>query len=89
VDADSIFVAQVTPEDLFLNGKPRIIGFNGCCTGWTDSVVDVYNIEPISQFMNGIAFPVIIKRNHYKLIREYLTKKLNATTFEEAFKFIC
>jgi len=89
VDADSIFVAQVTPEDLFVDGKPRIIGFNGCCTGWTDSVVDIFNIEPIAEFMSDNAFPVIIKRNHFKLIREYITEKLNASTFEEAFKFIC
>jgi len=89
VDSDSIFVAQVTPEDLFVNGKPRIIGFNGCCLNWTDSVVDIFNIEPIAEFMSDNAFPVIIKRNHFKLIREYITEKLNASTFEEAFKFIC
>ena len=25
-DTDSLAVAQITPEDLFVNGKPRLIG---------------------------------------------------------------
>ena len=33
----------MTPEDLFIDGKPRIYGYNGCCTGLIDSVKEAKN----------------------------------------------
>lgn len=35
VDGDSYFVTHVMPEDLIINGKPRINGYNGCCKSLT------------------------------------------------------
>jgi hypothetical protein len=41
VDSDTFFITEITPEDLFINGKPRILGYNGCCTPWIESVNDI------------------------------------------------
>ncbi len=37
VDTDSFFVTPVTPKDIFIEGKPRIIGYNGY-TSWSESL---------------------------------------------------
>ncbi|RNA41712.1 hypothetical protein BpHYR1_040508 [Brachionus plicatilis] len=89
VDSDSYFVAQVTPEDLFVDGKPRIIGYNGCCTRWLNSIKEALGVDPLGEFMNRGNFPIIIKRNHFKQIRMHITKTMATRTFEEAFHSIC
>lgn len=35
VDSDSYLITHVTPEDLIINGKPRINGYNGCCKSFS------------------------------------------------------
>lgn len=89
VDSDSYFVSQVTPEDLFVEGKPRIIGYNGCCTGWLNSIKEALGVEPVGEFMNRGNFPIIFKREHFKEIRKHITLTMKVGTFEEAFHIIC
>ena len=36
-----------------------------------------------------IGFPVMVKRKHFKPMREHITKRMKAATFEEAFHKIC
>ena len=47
VDSDAFFATPVTPEDLFVNGKPRVFGYNGCCTGWETSLGEIIGGEVI------------------------------------------
>jgi len=89
VDSDSILISQVTPEDLFVDRKPRIIGFNLCCSGWNVPIKKAIGIDAIGEFMVENAFPVLIKRIHFKMIRDHITKQMNARTFEQAFNLIC
>ncbi len=89
VDTDSLLVAQITPEDFFVNGKPRLIGYNACCTGWLDSIQEAIGIEPFGEFMTGISLPLIIKREHFAPMRQHITQRMKAKDFEEAFYLIC
>ena len=89
VDSDSFFVTSVTPEDLFVNKKPRIYGYNGCCRGWEASLKEAIGNYNIGEFMLVIGFPVLIRRSHFSLVRQHIKKRMNANTFEEAFKLIC
>ena len=43
----------------------------------------------VGEFMVVNGFPVIIKREHFALIRKHITKQMNAETFEDAFYKIC
>jgi len=85
VDTDLIAVAQITPEDFFINGKPRMIGYNACCTGWLKSIKEAIGIEPFGEFMTGISLPMIIKRDHFASMRHHITQRMKANNFEEAF----
>ena len=64
--------------------------YNGCCTGWetslNESIGGEYNI---GEFMVVIGFPVMVKRKHFKPMREHITKRMKAANFEEAFHNIC
>lgn len=46
-DADAYFVTSVVPEDLFIDGKPRIKGYNGCCKSFQESLKEVIGGEVI------------------------------------------
>ena len=90
VDSDSFFTSPVMPEDLFINGKPRIIGYNGCCVQqFIKGVNETIGEESPGEFMVANAFPIIFKREHLKSIREHVTMRMKAKTFEEAFHKIC
>jgi hypothetical protein len=43
----------------------------------------------IGEFMVVIGFPVIVKREHFKQMRDHITDRMNSDTFEEAFHKIC
>jgi len=73
---------------LFINKKPRIIGYNNEY-GFTRQMKKVLGKERIAEFMVYIVFPVIVKREHFKLIREHIKNQMNVSSFEEAFKKIC
>lgn len=45
-----------------------------------------YNIGEF-MFING--FPFMVKREHFKPMREHITKRMKSETFEEAFFKIC
>ena len=90
IDGDVIFVTPITPEDLFIKGKPRVNGYNGCCAyGFEKSLPEVIGGEVIGEFMLNSVFPVVIKREHFKDMRDHITKRLGAGSFEEAFNKIC
>ena len=89
VDSDAFFATPVTPDDLFIRGKPRILGYNGCCTGWHWSLEEAIGGYPMGEFMAVIGFPIIIKRAHFADVRTHIRKRMKAGSFEEAFKLIC
>ena len=89
VDSDAFFATPITPENLFVDGKPRIYGYNGCCTNWHESLNETIGGYAIGEFMISTGFPVMIKREHFAACREHIKSRMNVTTFEEAFKKIC
>lgn len=90
VDTDSYFATPVAPEDLFVDGKPRLFGYNGCCTGWSDSLEEaIGGGYSIGEFMVVIGFPVMVKREHFSLMRDHITRRMGASSFEQAFNKIC
>ena len=58
--------------------------------GWEESLKEAiggdYNT---AEFMIINSFPVLIKREHFKPMRDHITKQMKAKTFEEAFHKIC
>lgn len=87
VDSDAFFV---TPEDLFVNnGRPRLYGYNGCCTNWHESINESICMYSAGEFMISSGFPVMIKREHFEACRNHITLRMKARSFEEAFKMIC
>ena len=89
LDSDTFFATQVTPEDLFINGKPRMFGYNACCSSWVEATPVAIGGEMIGEFMVVNGFPVIIKRSHFSLIRQHITKQMKTLNFEDAFLKIC
>ena len=89
VDSDSFFATPVTPEDLFIENKPRIHGYNGCCTGWQLALDEAIGGYHVGEFMIALGFPVLIKRTHFADIRNHIQKRMRTNSFEEAFKKIC
>ena len=86
VDSDTFFATPVTPDDLFINGKPRVIGYNGVVPSLKR---ETFGYETIGEFMCDGSFPMLIKREHFKVIRELFTKHMKAKTFEEAWYKMC
>lgn len=93
VDSDSSFSTPVVPEDLFdnFNGtkRPRLIGYNGCCTPWNKCVEPSIGKPGVIEFMVVIGFPVIVKRSHFEDIRNHIIQHMKVKSFEEAFHQIC
>ena len=89
IDSDSIFVTTVTPEDLFLENKPRIYGINGCCSGSEEPIYEVLGAIPVATFRIQSGLPLIVKRKHFDDCRQHIIKHMNVRSFEEAFKLIC
>ncbi len=88
VDTDSFFVTPVTPKDIFIEGKPRIIRYNGY-TSWSESLQEIFDQKPIGEFMVVIGFTVVVRRKHFKIMREYITWFLKVETFGQAWFKIC
>lgn len=66
-----------------------MFGYNACCTQWVNATPIAIGGEMIGNFMAVNAFPIIIKRQHFALIRSHITKQMNASSFEDAFFAIC
>ena len=89
VDSDSFFTTSVVPEDLFEDGLPRLIGYNGEGTGWCASAPMAVGASCVGEFMVVIGFPFMVKREHFKEMRDHITKTTQSASFEEAFFKIC
>ena len=83
-DTDSPLVAPILPDALFhfdeLRKKwlPRVIGYNGCCTGWHEGNKFALgeNSSLVGEFMIVIGFPIIVKSAHLKDVRKTITKHI-------------
>eukprot|EP00112_Aurelia_sp_Birch-Aquarium-sp1_P013758 Seg2934.4 transcript_id=Seg2934.4/GoldUCD/mRNA.D3Y31 product="hypothetical protein" protein_id=Seg2934.4/GoldUCD/D3Y31 len=85
VDTDTFFTTVVTPSLLFENGKPVIVGVIGepnYFTCWAFTTEKFLGRKEVVQCMTY--FPVIIKTEHLKEMREVLSKEQNKT-FEEIY----
>ena len=91
VDSDALFVSPVTPEYLFPDGKPIQIGIQlGETPGvvgvdWTLGVRLAIGTDRPLLRMVASAFPVLMKREHFPLLRAHMIKTTGTNTFEEAF----
>mmetsp|Transcript_14383 Transcript_14383/g.25285 ORF Transcript_14383/g.25285 Transcript_14383/m.25285 type:complete len:304 (-) Transcript_14383:51-962(-) len=102
-DTDSPLVAPGLPDALFhmhpVEEKwiPRVIGYNGCCTGWHAGNTFAFgkNTSIVGEFMVVTGFPIVVKAGHLKDMRRAIVKnvlgkdlvedKLVGGLFEEAF----
>ena len=83
-DTDSPLVAPILPDALFHFDDfrkmwlPRVIGYNGCCTGWHkgNKFALGENSSLIGEFMVVIGFPIIVKSAHLKDVRKTMVKKI-------------
>eukprot|EP01012_Entosiphon_sulcatum_P023685 TRINITY_DN28791_c0_g1_i1.p1 TRINITY_DN28791_c0_g1~~TRINITY_DN28791_c0_g1_i1.p1 ORF type:complete len:541 (+),score=82.88 TRINITY_DN28791_c0_g1_i1:90-1625(+) len=88
VDADAAFNTLVAPEDLFEGGKPRLIGYLGEKGPFWDKTVVAATERAVGHphvacFMAN--FPVVIRRSHFQLIRDHISRVLGVATFDAAF----
>lgn len=93
VDTDSAFLNVVLMEDLFQrdmhntsNFKARIRGINGvhAYQSWCNSVEIGLGKPCISEFMTDTSFPMVVKRSHFKDMRDYITNVMEADTYDDA-----
>jgi hypothetical protein len=91
LDTDAFFAVTVYPEDLFENGKPRVIGYNGRGTGWEKAAVSAVGGDPLGEFMIALGFPFIVRREHFAPFRAHISRMAfgNETAFDAAFHRIC
>lgn len=83
-DTDSPLVAPVLPDALFhfneAEGKwiPRVIGYNGCCTGWHAGNKFAFgeNTSSVGEFMIVIGFPIVVKADHLKDLRKTIVRNV-------------
>lgn len=75
VDTDTFFSTLVTPDLLFENGKPIIVGKIGeeAYRCWTDTTEIFLGKKEVMQCMS--TFPLMIKTSHMKEMRERISKK--------------
>ncbi|XP_013381563.1 uncharacterized protein LOC106152497 [Lingula anatina] len=88
VDTDTLFVSTVTPEDLFLNGKPVVIGVYGSLLNswWRGVALKTSKLFGKPEVMKCMGyFPVIVKVEHIVKLRHYLEKRHNKP-FDDIFK---
>uniref|UniRef100_A0A7S1NC01 Spondin-like TSP1 domain-containing protein n=1 Tax=Eutreptiella gymnastica TaxID=73025 RepID=A0A7S1NC01_9EUGL len=96
VDDDCLFVTPVAPEDLFEDGKPRVIGkqtvwmedegkylVKGVDNGrWAYTTERMLRLKQAADFMWN--FPILIKRSTFIGVRRWVAHVHNST-FDEAF----
>jgi hypothetical protein len=96
VDNDCLFVTPVAPEDLFHDGKPRVIGkqtiwheleqkylVKGVDNGrWAYTTERMLGLKQAADFMWN--FPILIKRSTFEAVRKWVAQQ-HHSTFDEAF----
>jgi hypothetical protein len=88
VDSDTAFLTYIDREDLFEGGKPVVngksghIGTDNIAYEWTRGSERVLGI--LEPFRCMSYFPVIIKVDHLKGMRDYIADRYNST-FDNAF----
>ncbi|XP_013378566.1 uncharacterized protein LOC106150368 [Lingula anatina] len=90
VDTDTLFVTVVTPEDLFRDGKPIVVGVIGqfLTKEWGMTTMKHYNLFGTGEVMKCMSyFPVIIKVKHVVECRHYL-ERLHKKSFDAIIKEI-
>lgn len=89
-DTDSWFCTHIRPGDFFnSNGKPHILGYNGCCTPWAAATRALLGVNVVFEFMTLHGFPIVIKRSHLADLREHIRTTTKSATFLDAFKSMC
>lgn len=76
VDSDAVFLTYIDREDLFENGKPVINAKAGPTSDkfWSSAPASTYDTLHLQESMRCMSyFPVIIKREHIKEMRDYIT----------------
>ena len=77
-DTDAAFITFVDVGDLFEDGKPVVNGRSGYHKendGWEKVPWETYKMTGILQAMRCMSyFPVVIKREHFAVVREYLLR---------------
>jgi len=89
MDSDAAFITPVTEASIFTGKKPRILGSD--CTmnlhwvqDWARNTETALGMPMVADFMTY--FPVYLYRNTFTHCREYILKRFNTSSFEEAFK---
>ena len=88
VDSDAVFVTRVMDSDVFRNGKPRVTSCYGSPRdGWWETVParTEFSLGFKEPFRSMTYFPVVIKREHLKEIRDHITQHLGEVNFDMAF----
>jgi hypothetical protein len=97
-DSDTFFTAAVLPEELFdwdsaqSKWKPRVFGYNSCCVQWMNTTSRIISPgQRAGQFMTVYGFPIILKVEHLKVIRNIITSKgdFASSSWDETFRKIC
>lgn len=58
--------------------------------GFEESLSEVLGVDYfVGEFMVLSGFPIVIKREHFKPIREFISRRMKVDTFEQAFYKIC
>eukprot|EP00667_Euglena_gracilis_P012865 EG_transcript_13240 len=92
-DTDAFFTTPVLPADLFnLSAgppRPRVLGYNGCCSPWNSAVEYAIGQPSVAEFMIVLGFPFIVHRDHFSQLRKHITAHRKADNFEQAFHSVC
>jgi len=91
VDTDTLFTTRVHPGDLFECERPVVHGLVGKQTDdwWNATASATVAALGRPQIMRGMNyFPVVMKVQHLKHLREHITEQMKTQTFDQAFKRI-
>ena len=77
-------------SDLFVDGKPRVRGFDQVSRWTSDLQRQAFGgREGVGAFMTPYSFPLVVKTSHLAQMREDIARNIGNATFEEAFHTIC
>eukprot|EP00668_Euglena_longa_P013945 GGOE01017897.1.p1 GENE.GGOE01017897.1~~GGOE01017897.1.p1 ORF type:complete len:726 (-),score=70.25 GGOE01017897.1:117-2168(-) len=91
VDTDCLFITPVVLSDLFVDGKPVVIGMIGKPTGagkffWKQTPNGTHRFLRKPEVVRGMNyFPVVIHRSHLRELRSYV-EELHKKSFGDVFR---